>query len=262
MRSEFPDHFSRVAAEYAEFRPRYPESLFEELSRLPVQRRLAWDCGTGSGQAAVGLAKRFDRVVATEPSGKQLAEAERGARIHYARATAERAPLRDRCVDLVTAAQALHWFDTNAFFREARRVLVSGGVVAVWCYGLMRLEGALDPLAGLDAIVRRFHDEQVAKYWPPERQLVETGYRTIEFPFDERGPPRLGPDLALEQELSLAELAGYVRTWSATQRCAAAIGRDPVLELERELAPGWGELASRRKVRWPLSFRIGINRTA
>src|SRR5262249_32870016 len=134
----FPDHFSKVAADYSIFRPRYPEELFEYLASLAPRRTLAWDCAAGSGQATLGLATRFDAVIATDASAAQLAAAPRHPRIDSRVARAERSDLRSGSVDLAVVAQALHWLMLEPFYDEAHRVLTAGGVLAVWCYGSER----------------------------------------------------------------------------------------------------------------------------
>ena len=241
----FRDHFSGVAEDYATFRPQYPAALFSALAEAARRRDVVWDCATGSGQAAVGLAAHFARVVGTDGSAAQLAAARSHARVRYLCALAEVCPLAAGGVDLVSAAQALHWFDIARFFAEVRRVLAPGGIVAAWCYGLAEISPAIDePL-------RRFYTDTVGPYWPPQRQLVETGYRTVAFPFTEI----VLPPFVIEQDLTLDAFVGYVRTWSATQRYTAARGRDPIPDLVRALASAWGSAA--RRVRWPLSVRAG-----
>lgn len=242
------DHFSGVAAAYAEFRPRYPDALFSFLAALAPGRDLAWDCATGSGQAAVGLAAHFVRVVATDLSVEQVAHAEGHPRVAYAVAPAERSGLGAGSADLVTVAQALHWLVRPAFFAEADRVLRPGGVLAVWSYGPLRLA---EPAAR--KVFDRFYSDVVGPYWPPERQLVDDGYRQITLPFEEV----TAPAFAMETALTLAELAGYVGTWSATQSFVRARGSDPVPELVRELDAVWGEPDRPRPAAWPLALRIG-----
>ena len=243
--SEFRDHFSGIAAAYAAFRPQYPAELFAALADAAPRRGTAWDCATGSGQAAMGLAPLFERVIGTDGSAAQLAVALRHPRVRYLCALAETAPLAAGSIDLVATAQSLHWFEIARFFTEARRVLAPHGIVAAWCYGL----AVIDP--AIDGEVQRFYADTVGPYWPPQRQLVETGYRSVAFPFTEL----VLPPFAIVQELTLAAFAGYVRTWSATQLYLAAHGRDPVLDLVRALAPLWGNTT--RRVRWPLSVRAG-----
>lgn len=247
MKNPFKDHFSGHAALYARHRPGYPDALFAYLAARAPGRTLAWDCGTGSGQAAHGLARHFDAVVATDASAAQLAHAVPHARVVYRRAPAEAAPLADGTVDLVTVAQALHWFDLDGFYAEARRVLRPDGVLAVWSYGLATVDAAVD------AVVRRYHDDVVGPYWPPERRHYGEGYRALPFPFAEEAPP----PFHLEETWTLGQLAGYLRSWSATQRCHAATGGDPLAVVAADLAAAWGKADAVRTVRWPLTVRVG-----
>ena len=140
----FHDHFFRTSAGYAAFRPSYPAALFEMLARLAPARDVAWDCATGSGQAAIGLAQHFERVIATDASESQIAAARTHQRITYHVALAERSALPDAAAALITIAQALHWLDIEAFWDEAGRVLRPRGIVAAWCYGLLSIEPAID----------------------------------------------------------------------------------------------------------------------
>ena len=173
----FQDHFSSLAKDYARCRPTHPPALFAALAKLAPGRDLAWDCGTGNGQAAHGLAEHFARVVATDPSEAQLAQAVPHPRITYGRA-AETAPmLADRSVDLVAAAQAAHWFDRSLFYPEVRRVLRPGGVLAIFNYGLCRVAPEID------RVLQRLYAETLGPYWPPERRLAENNYRDLDFPF-------------------------------------------------------------------------------
>lgn len=245
--SGFRDHFSGAAREYAVYRPRYPDALFRTLASLAPSRRLAWDCATGNGQAALGLAPFFERVLATDASVAQLSRASRHPSVLYAQTHAERPGVRDGVVDLITVAQALHWFHVRDFFESARRKLVPRGVLAVWSYGVARVSPAID--RALDD----FYFRTVGPYWPPERAMVESGYRGLEFPFQD--VPIASPPMAAEW--TLEDLAGYLRTWSATLRYQAERGEDPVTTLEQALRPLWGDSGSRRRVRWPLSLRAG-----
>jgi SAM-dependent methyltransferase len=244
----FKDHFSQRAALYATYRPHYPNSLFEFLAGLPSGHRLALDCGTGNGQAALGLAAHFDQVVATDPSEAQIRNATLHPRIEYRIASADASGLPSGSANLVTAAQALHWFDAASFFAEARRVIVEGGAIAVWGYG--------DPILDtrpLHQTLHEFNRGTLATYWSPERDLLLNGYRDVDFPFEEVAAPTLD----LEMRWSLPELTGYMRTWSAAARYIDKHGTDPVIEAERALAADWGDPDTARLIRWPLYIRAG-----
>lgn len=241
------DHFSSVAAGYARYRPGYPAALYEWLASLPAGRSLAWDCATGSGQAAVGLAVHFERVVATDMSASQVAEATAHPRVEYRVAPADASGLPDGAADLITVAQALHWLDLPAFYAEVRRVLAPGGAVAAWCYNLLDV----DPR--VNAVIGRYYSQVVGAYWPPERRLLEAGYRTVPFPFRELEPTRF----EMTADWRLDHLLGYLATWSATERYRRVRGEDPVAEVAADLRAAWGDPDEVRPVRWPLHLRVG-----
>lgn len=244
----FKDHFSKHAGDYARARPRYPQSLFEYLAGLCVQTTLAWDCGTGNGQAALGLAPWFEKIVATDASGEQLAQAPRHARIEYLQAPAERTPFAPHSCDLITVAQALHWFDSGAFFSEARRVLKKDAVIAVWSYERSRISPEVD------AVIEHYYTDIVGQDWPPERKLVAEGYRTIEFPFKEIAPPAFRMELQWTRD----EYLDYLYSWSATRRYLQRTGRNPLELISGELKTAWPD-AARLNVTWPINMRIGRN---
>ena len=243
---DFPDHFSGHAAAYAKARPTYPAALFAHLAELAPARDLAWDVGCGNGQAARALAEHVERVVATDASARQLAQAAAHPRVEFACARAERAPLPDGAVALVTVAQALHWFDLDAFHAEVRRVARPGAILAEWSYDLMHVTPEVD------AVVRHLYGDVVGRYWPPERIHVEDGYARLAFPFERVA----APTFAMQLEWTLEQLLAYLGTWSSVRRCAEDRGVDPVADVRAELAAAWGS-APARLVRWPLALRIG-----
>ena len=244
----FADHFSRLSAGYAAYRPRYPEALFDAIAGASTFHDLAWDCATGTGQAARPLAERFERVLASDASREQIRAAAPHERVRYLVAPAEAAPLRSGCVGLVTVAQALHWLDLPAFYAEARRVLRAGGLLVAWTYGTPRVDGG-----PIDGVIQDFYQRAVGPYWAPERRAVETGYRTLDFPFAEMPMP--APTMAAAW--SLPQFLGYVGTWSAVARCREVTGRDPLAQLAARLRPLWTEPERPRRIEWPLSVRAG-----
>ncbi|MBR0346107.1 MAG: class I SAM-dependent methyltransferase [Rudaea sp.] len=248
MSTAFKDHFSGHADLYREARPTYPDALFDWLAALAPDRALAWDCGCGNGQSSVALAQRFDRVVATDPSANQIADAEQRANVEYRVEPGERSSLADASASLVTIAQALHWFDHAAFYAEVRRVLKPGGVIAAWSYAACRVDAAVDKV-----IDHLYGDALTGPYWPAERAYVDAGYRTIPFPFEKIA----APEFPMVMRWNLDQLLAYLRSWSATQRYIKANGADPVAIVEADLRAAWGDSARMREVVWQFHLLAG-----
>ncbi len=242
---EFKDHFSSQSAAYERYRPSYPPALFDWLAAAVPARGLAFDVGTGNGQAAVALAAHFDAVIGTDPSAAQLAEARPDARVTYRREPAERLSAPPGSVDLLTVAQAAHWFDWPRFTAEAARVLRPGGVIAIWSYG----NCVVTP--GIDLLLADFSRDVVGPWWPRERRHVEEGYRNLPLPF----PVLPVPVFEMRTHWDAASMLGYLDTWSAVRRCRARSGRDPLGLLSGPLADAWGP--GMREIRWPLTLRAG-----
>lgn len=248
MSIPFPkDYFSRQAAEYSRFRPSYPPELFAYLDSLVPDHQLAWDCATGNGQAALGLAPYFDKVIATDLSERQIQEATPCEKVEYRVAPAEKSGFADHSVSLVTVATAVHWFDYDAFYAEVRRVCVPGGVLAVWAYRFPVITPAVDEA------VRRFYYDKVGKYWPPGREKVDDDYRTLPFPFEEV-PARMF-ESGVQWELS--HLIGYIQTWSALNLMIQREGVNPLEAYTTELAHVWGDPKTVRAVTFPIFLRAG-----
>jgi SAM-dependent methyltransferase len=242
----FIDKFSQASGLYRQARPHYPEALFEELARLAPVRGRAWDCGTGNGQAAVGLARHFAEVYATDRSPQQIAQAERADRVTYSVEPAEAVSLPDRSVDLVTAAQAMHWFDLPRFYTEVKRVLKPGGILAAFGYAWFHLDPEID--AAVEAVLLK----PLRPYWAPNNAILWDGYRGIPFPGEEI---RIGQP-AIHLSWSLDQFWDYVRTWSALKALEAAEGEGPLLRARGALEEAWGDAGRKRHVVMPMLVRV------
>src|SRR5262245_21223090 len=241
------DHFSKRALEYARHRPQYPDELFAYLASIAPGRRLAWDCGTGNGQAALGVARHFDRVVATDASADQLSQALPSENIEYRVERAEDISLEPSSVDLVTVGIAVHWFDLDVFYRAVRRVAATDGVLGVWTYDQSVIAPAIDP------VLAHYYGHVLAGYWPERIRYVAEHYRTLPFPFDELAAPQF----EMRADWSLDQLLGYLSSWSAAQRYEAERGEDPLDLILPELTAAWGDSGQPRPIHWPLYLRVG-----
>jgi SAM-dependent methyltransferase len=243
----FKDHFSGAAADYTRYRPTYPPGLFAWLAGLTGRHTLAWDCGCGNGQAAIGLAPYYRRIVATDPSLQQIDNALPHERISYRVAAAEESGLDPFSIDLIVVAQALHWFDFDRFYAEVRRVAAPGGVLAAISYGEVMIEG--EP----GRVVSRFYHDLIGPYWPTERHYVDEHYTTIPFPFTGIDTPTF----AMEMDWDLTQLRGYLGTWSAVKEYQRLEGMNPLELIAAELAVAWGDTRQIRRISWPLALRVG-----
>lgn len=238
------DHFSSHASDYAAHRPTYPSALFDYLASLCPTQDLAWDCATGNGQAAILLADHFASVIATDASAPQVEAATSHPNVRYETAPAEASPLATDSVDLVTVAQAAHWFDLDAFYRETERVLKPSGVLALWCYGLAKVT------TRIDALIENFFSETVGSYWPDKRSHIDNGYTFLTFPHNSLSTPRFEMKLTWTVDQCLA----YLQIWSAVKRYEAEVGVNPTDALQGPLSSAWGE--RERSVEWPLTLKV------
>ena len=245
--TSFKDHFSTHAALYRDARPLPPADWFEWLAGQVPGRALAWDAGCGNGQASAGLAAHFERVVATDPSATQIGQAVAHPAIDYRVEAAECSSLAAGSVDLVCVSQALHRFELEAFYAEARRVARPGALLAITAYGNCSVERTVD------ALERALYADTLGADWPPERALVDNGYRKLPFPF----APVAAPGFGMRADWDLAQFLAYLRSWSATQRHLKRTGIDPVAAATPGLAQAWGDPDRARTVHWPFFTRVG-----
>lgn len=240
------DRFSSQADIYAAYRPGYPAALFNFILQQVPEKGTVWDCATGNGQAATALAPHFKQVWATDHSQQQLDNAQSLPNILYSMQPAEQTNFANDSVDLVTVAQALHWFCTANFYKEVKRVARQGGVIAAWSYSLVRISTTIDLL------MDHYHYNTMAPYWDAERKYVDEEYRTIPFPFREIE----SPGFLMEYEWTLDTLKGYLNTWSALQKFIKTNDFNPVDSLINEIRPHW--TSEKMKVVFPLHMRIGV----
>lgn len=248
MSGGFKDYFSTKSDAYANYRPKYPATLAEELAKLCYQKDTALDCGCGSGQLSVLLANYFDEVIATDASSQQIENATAHPKVKYKVAPAEAAPLDNHSVDMITVAQAAHWLDLEKFYAEAKRLLKHNGLIALITYQNAILE---DEECNL--ILNRFYGETLDSYWPPERRIVESGYKQLSFPFREIS----FPDIEMSDQWNFNLLYGYITTWSAFKAFEKAGGQAEINQFKDSLSTAWSDVERKQKIIWPLSLRVG-----
>ncbi len=239
------DRFSAQAAAYARYRIDYPPALYAWLLPQVPGRGRAWDCATGNGQVAAVLAGHFQQVEATDLSQSQLAQAPALPNVRYQAAPAEHTPFPARHFDLITVAQAVHWFEAEAYHRELRRVARPGALLAEWGYGLVRVSPEID------AVVNEFYARTMRPYWDANRWHLDDEYARIPFPFDRVQRQHF----EVRRQWSVGWFLDYLRTWSSVQKFIRQQGVDPVDLLAEVLTPLWGPAA--REVVFPVFARAG-----
>lgn len=240
------DNFSTQAAEYAIYRPTYPQELYDYLFSLVKYKDNAWDCATGNGQVARILAKHFQSVYATDISEKQLSQALKLPNIIYQVESSDKANVPNDSFDLITVAQAIHWFNFDAFYAEVKRTLKTDGLLAVIGYGLMFIDKKVDQA------IFKLYEDILGKYWDNERRYIEEGYKTIPFPFEEI----VAPHFQIKTSWNFNQMIGYLNTWSSLQHYKKANDRNPLEYMFTELKEAWGDDAV-KDVHFPILLRIG-----
>lgn len=241
------DNFSAQASLYAKFRPTYPKELFDFLLTKVKVRRAAWDCGTGNGQVASILSEHFEKVHATDISQSQIDNAVKKANIIYSVQPAEHTNFPDNIFDLITVAQAIHWFNFAKFYEEVNRTLKRDGIIAVIGYGIIEGEATINHL------LHHFYYNVVGPYWDEERKYIDEMYKTIPFPFQEIAPP----SLSMEYKWTLEQLIGYLNTWSAVAHYKKKMDHDPISFIVDDLKKEFNNNEVKR-FSFPLLLRVGI----
>jgi ubiquinone/menaquinone biosynthesis C-methylase UbiE len=239
------DYFSTQSRAYATFRPTYPSELYAFIFSHLKENRSAWDCATGNGQVAQYLSRYFEHVYATDISQQQLDHAAKESNIVYSVSPAEKTSFDDNQFDLITVAQALHWFDRDRFYQEAKRVGKPECLLAVWGYALLYIEPVIDEM------IMHFYNDIVGPYWDDARRLVEDEYRSVAFPFEQiQTPP-----FSIKVQWTIDQLGGYFSSWSATQKFIKEKGFDPVEPFITSLRNHWQTEV--KTVRFPIFTRLG-----
>ncbi|KTD20065.1 ubiquinone/menaquinone biosynthesis methyltransferase [Legionella lansingensis] len=244
---DYVDHFNQDSAQYLLFRPTYPDDLYRYLTKL-IENGCVWDCATGNGQAALALANYFSTVIATDINPQPLKFAANHPNIQYICCPAENTPLQDNSMDLITVAQALHWFNFELFYQEVRRVAKPSAYMAAWCYTLGKFHLPIDEVIG-----ELYYRILGNKYWPKERHYVDDAYTTIPFPFT-REPT---PSFFIEKDMNLNQLVGYLKTWSAVKEYQLHNQEDPIQLIINKLQDSWGEPNLKHTINWPLHLLVG-----
>lgn len=244
---EFKDYFSTQAKEYSIYRPKYPQELFSYLSSLVEEHDTVWDCATGNGQAAIGLEPYFKKIIATDASSSQIEHAELHPKIEYRTASAEESALESNSVDLITVATAIHWFDTDRFYPEAKRIAKPGGVLAVWTYA----ENTISP--EIDDISRKFSEVILGKFWPEENKKAWDFRNQITLPFEHINVP----EFEFSVNWNLNEFLSFLNTWSATQNYIKAIGKSPIDIVYEDYRKAWADENIKRSVKMKIWLKAG-----
>ena len=242
------DNFSTQSGLYSKFRPGYPQKLYDFLLPLVPEKNVAWDCGTGNGQVALKLSRYFKEVFATDLSAVQISNAVLKDNIFYSVEKAELTSFEENKFDLITVAQAIHWFNFEEFYSEARRTLRPGGVIAVIGYGIFRINKRIN------SMIDKFYSITTGAYWDAERKHVDSNYSTIPFPFKKIESPTFSMNYYWEFE----QVIGFLNTWSAVQHYIKKNNENPVEKFSDELKEAWGNI-SKRKVTFPVFMIAGRN---
>ncbi len=240
-------NFTTSSGDYARYRPSYPPALFDYLKSIVSAPKRAWDCGTGTGQLANGLAEFFEEVCATDVSASQIEAAVSGPNIHYSLQAAEQTSFPEDFFDLVIVGQAVHWFDFQKFYSEVRRTGRAGAPLVITGYGRLSVSKEIDE------VIDDLYCDVLGSFWDRERRYIDEGYKIIPFPFEELETPAF----ELEYQWSLEHLSGYLHTWSAVKKYVQQKGTDPVGAILKNLQEHWGPSPIRRCT-FPLLLRAGI----
>jgi len=242
---------------YALYRPDYPQHLYNlvfdytKKSRSEFERAL--DIGCGTGQVTSKLCTTFKNVVGTDISEKQLEAAYKADNIEYIICPAEEIKQPSNSVDLITVAQALHWFKLDQFYKEVKRVLKPNGVLAVWVYGLVEVENKT-----ANEVIKKLHWETVGDYWDFDRKWLCDLYPNYNMPLKDFEKHFL----SINKSMTLADFVHYVDTWSALKvyREKNPDSEDPLIQFEKDLLIAYNSTPDKvLDLNFPVGLFLGRN---
>ena len=236
--------FTRQAKQYVTHRPTYPEELINYLVSLVKVRERVWDCATGNGQLACLLAPHFEEVQATDISEEQLRNAKLHKKIIYSHSPAEKTNFKGNYFDLITVAQAVHWFNFGEFYAEVNRIAKHGAVLAIVGYGQVQVTPPINK------VMEGFYWDMFGKYFTDNRQFVEKRYETIPFPYHELK----APEFSIKLKWTLKDMHGYLRTWSPVVKFMTEYRQDPTVKVIKQLEELWED---EQQVSFPVFLRVG-----
>ncbi|XP_072142811.1 putative methyltransferase DDB_G0268948 [Dermacentor andersoni] len=197
---------------YKQARPTLPDFVIQDVIAYVNQklskRELCVDVGCGPGQSTELFCPYFKNVVGADISHSQIEEANamrRHGNVTYIEAHAECLPLRSNSVALVSAVNAVQWFDQDAFFSEVRRVLVENGVLFA---AMHHLRALLEP--DMDNWLFQLRKEKFSDYLLSRHKYWDDGYGSIEVPF--KGVRR--KTMLSKSTLTVSGVMSHVNTWS------------------------------------------------
>lgn len=244
------DLFSLQSKKYAKYRISYPKEIYKEIYKILKKNKIpfefAWDCGTGNGQVAKELAKKFSIVYATDISENQIKEAIKKPNIFYSIEPAENTSLKDNSINLITVAQALHWFEFEPFYEEIKRVSKKPAILAIWCYSTCIIRDSK-----INRLFNQFYKNILGPYWEKERKYVEEGYQNIDIPFRKI----LEKNIEFIKNFTKSKFVGYLSTWSSVQKYIEIHNQNPIYFFKKEIEPYWNS-KEKKEILFPIHLKI------
>ncbi|MDC0535357.1 class I SAM-dependent methyltransferase [Francisellaceae bacterium] len=238
--------FSRQKEDYKKARPAYPNEFFAALSKLCENKNLAWDSATGNGQAAVSLSEHFNQVIATDISQTQINHATYRSNVDYRVEAVEQNSLLPNSVDMINAAQAIHWLNLDDFYNTIYRVAKRGALVAIYGFREVSVSSKIDQLIDI------YIQEIVGSDWREGKDYYDSEYQSLSFPFKEiKLPP-----FSIKLNWTLDQVLGLLDSYSGPQNYLDRVGQLPSSEIRADMLKLWGD-QQKREVVIPIVHRIG-----